>query len=911
MRARDPYTRLWWRFDDDDVTPDTKFARALQHKSKEAYLLLYQRVPRNGRRPAPSLPSLPPSLQSEVDAANAQLVCERADKARADTAAAELHDARQAAFAAVAPLLPVRSSTAVEAVDTWSFVERAYLRAWAHDPLLRRCLAQTRVLCEHDAVDPRAAAADLVRVERDGWLALLEQHRRAVRAEPLPTLPEARHLSAVDICELCLRQCCDELHKRACTTVEHLRLVKLLPARSSSNKDDAPEPSDDDLWVNAVMLNRWRADKRTVAKRPLPLQRSVEQEREADTRAQNVVKAARANDPSPHDTADAAASDADAMQLDASTSVVATTSTPHNDVNNTNEIQATPSSSMATTTNTTNTTNTNTTITTTDAAADTTTTDDDVVVLNQIPPNPIVPSDASSQLDRDAALAYALAQEQSNEAAAAAAVQQDDQQLSQVERAVRSGETFTSELQCTHKAPDSQAPRRRIPRRVWDALIDDVGLAALGTAVSVLDPDCTVCGAAAETQDDVSRERRKQLHKFKRGQREGPGQRLTDLDVLRKSHTTGEAGDFYFVPEKWLERWREFVHDYDSEESPGPLDATSLLCCHGESLFVFNFCSFCCCCCCISLSIFFFTSYTALDSLAPIHTREQRFLLMPASVYKHLAQWYGAPGIEPTYRLDPPLNLPPRDRKHAPFTALDNETKSDVAATITATATGDSAAVVVEADDKVAEPQKKSFLRRVSDTVSDMVWSAANSTTTATTPAAAASTPVVDEPPLAQIVVNPSLDMRMRPKICLECGRKRQQREKHDAATFKAGYVLVHRLPASMRLVTADDVVTGATDRHGNEVALSSLIGKGASLSARQSSRSGRNARSTRARGGSADSAAARIDGVSADTTGEMLKMLVCATIDIDPSQQQLYIVANDPSRTDWSLLLDTETLGQ
>ena len=136
---------------------------------------------------------------------------------------------------------------------------------------------------------------------------------------------------------------------------------------------------------------------------------------------------------------------------------------------------------------------------------------------------------------------------------------------------------------------------------------------------------CQLCSDEHAASSALQRERTRRLAKFKQQQHDT---RLDAAGDPSLSEFRSLPGDYYYVLDSWLARWRAFLASRSDDVVPSALDASTLLCAeHGRAF------------------------YAPDEQSPPVGVVRPRFHVVPALAYHRLASFYGAPGIEPAHAL--------------------------------------------------------------------------------------------------------------------------------------------------------------------------------------------------------------------------------------------------------------------
>jgi ubiquitin C-terminal hydrolase len=592
----DPIARSWSLFDDSVVkSVNDSFAKRQMHKSADVYLLVYRLIPGGGVSPLSlpvAAPEVPPYLLAEIAAENDMWRGEESRR-RAESDAANARDAEsQATFERIAPLLLLGDLPRSQ----WALAETSYLRAWAKEPLTKREMAPTKLLCTHDALDPRAAT-QVKAVARAGFEALAELRRT------LHHVDDARLLQQNDVCAPCLVLLADMLRREAQYRLDVAALVLEFrqPKKGTIDAvvaqiDDACDQMDDDqsVWVSMFLITLWERAARAEAKLPPSTTRPLSQ------RLAKVLGVAEFMAPPPDTTTSTTATTTTAVAMAVDLTVV-------DDVA---------------------------------VKAESTTTDDVVVLAADATAPPLTASDETIakqlQLEEEAHGTFAG----SNGASDATPEVEIDPKLyegaSDARRLARTigtrgvlpaGSTFTTGLVCQHGQLSAAVKARKVSRRVWNHLVETYGDDA-GEEVHGSTTKCDACSEFQTNDEKQKRVARSLLQKFKTDQKQSLERLVARIDepVYERD---GGGGVFHAVPRLWYEQWAAFVNSKSSLQVPGPIDARSLLCHHGR------------------------TMYEPSESVYRPTLNRVRFVVVTDDEWSNLGRHFGAADIEAEEALPP------------------------------------------------------------------------------------------------------------------------------------------------------------------------------------------------------------------------------------------------------------------
>jgi hypothetical protein len=177
--------------------------------------------------------------------------------------------------------------------------------------------------------------------------------------------------------------------------------------------------------------------------------------------------------------------------------------------------------------------------------------------------------------------------------------------------------TFTSGLVCPHGGLSAAVKARKVSRRVWAHLVETYGDDA-GDEVHGATQKCDLCSEFQSNDEKQRSNARRAVQKFKSDQK----QQLERLVSRVNEAVYEQPGVFHAVPRVWYDQWLLFVNGKSSLQVPGPIDARSLLCHHG------------------------LTMYSADESEFRPTLNRVRFVVVSDDEWNNLAHHYGACNIE-------------------------------------------------------------------------------------------------------------------------------------------------------------------------------------------------------------------------------------------------------------------------
>jgi ubiquitin C-terminal hydrolase len=820
----DPVAHAWSLFDDTVVkSVNDSFGKRQSHKSSDVYLLIYRLAPAgiNALAAPVTAPEVPPYLRAEVAVANEQWREQEARRRAESDAESARKAVSEQTYQRIAPKLMLRDLPRAK----WALMETAFLRAWAHDPLTSRSMAPTRLLCEHDALDPRVGTS-VKAVALEGFEALAELRRMQ------HSVDDARLLQQGDVCAPCLVALADMLRREARFRLDLAALVLEFrqPKKGTIDAavaqiDDACEPGDDDqsVWVSNYLITLWERAARAEAKLPPSTTRPLSQR----LAKMLGVKELMAPPPEVPPSSDSAA-----------TATTATTA-----VDLTIKSEAT----------------------------------DDVVVLQAA-------NDVVMETLNDETIAKQLQEHEDGggggggEPAVPKVEPEIDYALyegaSDARRLSRTigtrgvlpaDSTFTSGLVCPHGGLSAAVKARKVSRRVWAHLVETYGDDA-GDEVHGATQKCDLCSEFQSNDEKQRSNARRAVQKFKSDQK----QQLERLVSRVNEAVYEQPGVFHAVPRVWYDQWLLFVNGKSSLQVPGPIDARSLLCHHG------------------------LTMYSADESEFRPTLNRVRFVVVSDDEWNNLAHHYGACNIE----ADEALPAGTLDVLREP---------------------GEAASSGGDADDKRG-PSISSLRakvlggRRESDLV-DIVFD--KKLPTGVYPALCdqcATERRATEQLLAASFDSSFIHLHRLPSGLVP--HLVSNGDDIDAAIATATDATFEKA-ATAAAATKGDRIAFFIDRKAGVVALEALLSSTASAAgvasaaaaaavAAAASNNGSTAVRQRRRATRRSTVPTTVSGVSASMAVANLKMLVFQSIDIDPARQRLFLMSEEGL---WQELLDNNTL--